>query len=461
MNNEQLQDWLANLHKLFFNDGGRNQRDQAFLSTGPDAQKWSQILRKLAPQTNILLNYFICNFDDPRRSEPLITQILSLYYKIGIARCFVLQLVPTFIHAYLKALTKRWNASAKMLEMFFLAIYNEEILAAGPGTPSMAKRSDEVCLPSLRPIPHKTVTNSASTSSGQNTLKQGGYGNIAQCNSSVQICILPEETTESKKQPLIKPIGSSARLDGQTSQKFISATTPTTSTGISSYGACSSTTGGLFQKGRSKSTVQIGPFPAIERIVAENRFLVLTRLTRTVNQILSNMAPEVVCRALCHSLLYICRSGFSFQESDFRQRILKEYASSEILADFSRKSRIRGIPSHFFIESINGLNFALLNGYADIALRALDALHQRAQYELMADVQLSTNSLRYALSSDSLISQSLLGKKTEKQNDQQQQTKEILQNDNEKFNNNNRNIRINSFSSNKINQQNGQEETKF
>jgi len=35
-------------------------------------------------------------------------------------------------------------------------------------------------------------------------------------------------------------------------------------------------------KGRSKSTVQIGPFPAIERIVAENRFLVLTRLTRTV-----------------------------------------------------------------------------------------------------------------------------------------------------------------------------------
>ena len=29
-----------------------------------------------------------------------------------------------------------------MLEMFFLAIYNEEILAAGPGTPSMAKKVD-------------------------------------------------------------------------------------------------------------------------------------------------------------------------------------------------------------------------------------------------------------------------------------------------------------------------------
>uniref|UniRef100_A0A915NJ70 Uncharacterized protein n=1 Tax=Meloidogyne floridensis TaxID=298350 RepID=A0A915NJ70_9BILA len=448
MNNEQLQDWLANLHEIFFNDRGKNQREQAFLSTGPEAQKWSQILSKLAPQTNLLLNYFMCNFDDPRLSEPLITQILSLYYKIGIARCFVLQLVPTFIHAYLKSLTKRWNASAKMLEMFFLAIYNEEILAAGPGTPSMAKRFDEVSLPSLRLIPHKTVTSSAST--GQNNLKTGGYGNIAQCSSSIQICVLPEETTELKKQPL-KTIGSSARLDGQ-NQKFISATTPTTSTGISSYGACSSTTGGLFQRGRSKSTVQIGPFPAIERIVAENRFLVLTRLTRTVNQLLSNMATEVVCRSLCHSLLYICRSGFSFQESDFRQRILKEQASTEILADFSRKSRIRCIPSHFFIESINGLNFALINGYADIALRALDALHQRAQYELMADVQLSTNALRHILL-ESLTFQSLIIKRPETlQNDQQ--IKGILQNDNEK----NKNIkRINSFS----NKLNGQEETKF
>ncbi|CAK5044875.1 unnamed protein product [Meloidogyne enterolobii] len=148
MNNEQLQDWLANLHEIFFNESGRNQREQAFLSTGPEAQKWSQILSKLAPQTNILLNYFMCNFDDPRLSEPLITQILSLYYKI---------------------------VFNKTLECF-------------------SKNFDEVSLPSLRLVPHKTVTNSAST--GQNNLKIGGYGNIAQCSSSIQICVLPEETTE-------------------------------------------------------------------------------------------------------------------------------------------------------------------------------------------------------------------------------------------------------------------------
>jgi len=31
MNNEQLQDWLANLHEIFFNNSGRNQREQVFI----------------------------------------------------------------------------------------------------------------------------------------------------------------------------------------------------------------------------------------------------------------------------------------------------------------------------------------------------------------------------------------------------------------------------------------------
>lgn len=131
------------------------------------------------------------------------------------------------------------------------------------------------------------------------------------------------------------------------------------------------------------------------------------------------MSPDVVCRAICISLLYICRSGFSFKESDFRQRVLGEATSNEIFAEFSkfvcniypnflkyfknlqyikkqiekkqiefRKQRIRGVPASFFTECMNGLTYALLNGYPDIALRALDALHQRAQYEMMADVLL-------------------------------------------------------------------------
>lgn len=43
---------------------------------------------------------------------------------------------------------------------------------------------------------------------------------------------------------MIKSVGSSAKLEGQTLQKFLPATTPTTSTGISSFGVGSSITNG-------------------------------------------------------------------------------------------------------------------------------------------------------------------------------------------------------------------------
>ena len=64
------------------------------------------------------------------------------------------------------------------------------------------------------------------------------------------------------------------------------------------------------------------------------------------------------------------------------------------LLNLFRKSRIRNVPSSFLLESINGLTFALLNGQADISLRALDAIHQRAQYELMPDVLLVGKALK-------------------------------------------------------------------
>lgn len=52
-----------------------------------------------------------------------------------------------------------------------------------------------------------------------------------------------------------------------------------------------------------------------------------------------------------------------------------------------RKPRIPVSP-HFLIESLNSVNFALFNGHADIALRALEAIHWRAYYEMFPDVLL-------------------------------------------------------------------------
>lgn len=431
MNNEQLQDWLSELHDCFSmqkmrpspslsqqqqdshkvadhdaqNNNNHSNGSTSKNSSTVDEQQWRTLLQKLSPQTNMLLNYLICNFDDLRLSEPLITQLLSLYYRFGIARCFVMQLVPTFIYSYFKALTKRWIAASKMLEMFFLAIYNEEILAAGPGTPSMAKKADEIRLPLLRLSSHPSIAKMASAVADplatpmvvETTAATTSNSTMhAPRNSSaVKIQITTQAENVSK--------GSQARLLSSYGTGTTTTTTAGTSTVSSGFGGHKA----------SRSLLRIGPFPAIERMIAENRFIVLTRLMRTVNQLLHRMSPDVVCRAICISLLYICRSGFSFKESDFRQRVLGEATSNEIFAEFSKKQRIRGVPASFFTECMNGLTYALLNGYPDIALRALDALHQRAQYEMMADVLLETNALRYALTDPKTVKVILTGADTE------------------------------------------------
>lgn len=88
-------------------------------------------------------------------------------------------------------------------------------------------------------------------------------------------------------------------------------------------------------------------------------------------------------------------------ESSFRRKILGEEAAEEVFPDLAksvvmpvnrekgcfRKPRI-SIAPHFLIEALNSVNFALFNGQADIGLRALDAVHQRAQHDLLADVLL-------------------------------------------------------------------------
>ncbi|KAI1728591.1 hyccin domain-containing protein [Ditylenchus destructor] len=312
MNNEQLEDWIASLNELW------KTPEKKF-------ENWRKIMMDVAPNMQILINYMSVNFEDVRLSQPIIAQLLALYYKLGVARCFVLQLVPGLINSYLISLSKKWRNCADVFEMFFLAIYNEEILAGGTGSPSMVKKVEEIRIPSVH---YPSI-----------------YHDPAKLNT------LPPEILQLK---------------------------------FNSNKAC------------VQNTVRVGPYPAVDRIIAENRYLILTRLIRAVNSLMNQMAVDVVCRSMCLSLLNICRSGFSFNESDFRQRILKESASEEIFGDFARKTRISVSP-HFLIECLNGINFSLFNGQADIALRALDAIHQRAQYEMFPDVLLETNALRNSL----------------------------------------------------------------
>ena len=78
----------------------------------------------------------------------------------------------------------------------------------------------------------------------------------------------------------------------------------------------------------------------------------------------------------------------------FCSLFLQQFQS--LIFDVFRKPRIP-LTSFFLIEALNGIHYSIFNGYYDVALRALDAIHYRAQYELYGDVLLITNAIRDSL----------------------------------------------------------------
>lgn len=129
---------------------------------------------------------------------------------LGTGRYFTLQVVPPLIYLYLSSLHQSQHAVSSMIETLFLAIYNEEILAEGPGAENYTKKVESVRIPSIR---YPSV-----------------YHDPNKLNTFPEL--------------------SEMRFNSNTAT------------------LCS---------------VQVGPYPAIEQIIGENRFLVLTRLIMTVN----------------------------------------------------------------------------------------------------------------------------------------------------------------------------------
>lgn len=71
MNNEQLEDWIASLNELW------KTPEKKF-------ENWRKIMMDVAPNMQILINYMSVNFEDVRLSQPIIAQLLALYYKLGL-----------------------------------------------------------------------------------------------------------------------------------------------------------------------------------------------------------------------------------------------------------------------------------------------------------------------------------------------------------------------------------------
>ncbi|KAE9412010.1 hypothetical protein Angca_008725, partial [Angiostrongylus cantonensis] len=115
-----------------------------------------------------------------------------------------------------------------------------------------------------------------------------------------------------------------------------------------------------------------------------------------VNNSIVFLATDVVSRHVCLVTISICESGFSFPETNFVSKVMDSQHSCEVIEDHSKKPR-QHVNSAFLLELLTGVYMALFNGAPDVALRAIDAVHQRAQYEILADVILVTSAIRNSL----------------------------------------------------------------
>ncbi|KAJ1346106.1 hypothetical protein KIN20_000798 [Parelaphostrongylus tenuis] len=282
-----------------------------------------KLLDKWAHNTMLCANYISVNYRDVDMAQPLVAQILALYYRGGVLRQYALQFIPSFIGTYLYALSKKQQKSVAIFETFFLAIYNEEILEGDPGSDRLMKKVEEVRIPSIR---HPSI-----------------YHDPAKINA----------ITESV---MTKPGNSPSVL----------------------------------------TTVRVGPYPAVEAFTSQSKFMILTRILKSVNSSIVYLATDVVSRHICLATISICESGFSFPETNFVSKVMDTQQSCEVIEDHSKKPR-QHVNSAFLLELLTGVYMALFNGAPDVALRAIDAVHQRAQYEILADVILVTSAIRNSL----------------------------------------------------------------
>ncbi|KAF8362865.1 hypothetical protein PRIPAC_89788 [Pristionchus pacificus] len=319
MNSEQIQDYLTELSEQLIREKPSSRNEEI-----EDTRK---LLTKTEEKTRYILFHIKHNYIDVDLVQPIVAQILALYYRAGAFRQYALQYIPTFIELYLVASSKKQYKSVSVFETFFLAIYNEEILEPTPSN-AYAKKIEEVRIPSIR------------------------FPSIYHDPSKLNT--VPEITT------------------------LKTGNSPTV-----------------------HSTVRLGPYPTMERLTAENKFLILSRIMRSVNSSLAFLSSDVVGSSISHASIVICLSGFSVPESDLRVNILPSNTPSQIIEDLSKKARIM-VSSQLLVELVSGVYLALYNGSADIALRALDALHQRAQYEFLPHILLDKTKRRELVTNASL-----------------------------------------------------------
>lgn len=95
MNNEQFQDWLTEVNALCtkaLDDFRRERQSGGGLDGASHTRRphpfsafdaWRHLLKEQEGKTMLLMSYFVTNYHDVNLSQPLLAQLLALYYKLG------------------------------------------------------------------------------------------------------------------------------------------------------------------------------------------------------------------------------------------------------------------------------------------------------------------------------------------------------------------------------------------
>lgn len=137
----------------------------------------------------------------------------------------------------------------------------------------------------------------------------------------------------------------------------------------------------------SNKEVNWGPLPQVESVNAQNRLKVLTAVMFAYNQQISSISKG--------SLYQLCRNASQLVNQGFGKYGHAHRSSYGNDTSITSKPLPR-IPmsTQFLLELLHATYFAMFNEFASIAIQAIDDIHNRACYELYAEVILVTNSIK-------------------------------------------------------------------
>uniref|UniRef100_A0A069DV98 Putative beta-catenin-tcf/lef signaling pathway component drctnnb1a n=1 Tax=Panstrongylus megistus TaxID=65343 RepID=A0A069DV98_9HEMI len=130
--------------------------------------------------------------------------------------------------------------------------------------------------------------------------------------------------------------------------------------------------------------VRWGPLTQVEKIIAQNRLVVMTALLFIYNQHISCLQK--------YSLDQLCKVVSKLVTQGFNKPGKRVSYSSDVPRVLPRIP----VSQKFLLEILYSLYYSIFNGDVILALQAVEEVHQRACYQGYSDVMLVTNAIKNA-----------------------------------------------------------------